>query len=133
KPLHDFEVRGEVYMAKKDFENMNAERELAGEKVFANPRNSTAGTLKMLDPRIVATRPLRVFLYYLAADDLELASHADNLELLKKLGFTVNPNWRSCPDIDEVLAFCDEWGGERDELPYEIDGVVVKVDALRQQ
>lgn len=133
KPLHDFEVRGEVYMAKKDFENMNAERELAGEKVFANPRNSTAGTLKMLDPRIVATRPLRVFLYYLAADDLELASHADNLELLKKLGFTVNPNWRSCADIDEVLAFCDEWEGGRDELPYEIDGVVVKVDALRQQ
>lgn len=133
KLLRNFEVRGEVFMAKKDFEVMNAERELAGEKVFANPRNSTAGTLKMLDSRIVATRPLRIFVYYLAADDAELTNHASNLEILKKLGFTTNPNWRGCDTVDEVLAFCNKWEGERDDLPYEIDGVVVKVDSLIQQ
>lgn len=131
--LRDFEVRGEVYMNKKEFEAMNAERELAGDKVFANPRNSTAGTLKLLDPKIVATRPLGIFLYYLATDDLRLRSHSDNFDLLKKLGFPTNPTWRICENIDEVLAYCDEWELEREGLPYEIDGVVIKVDSLGQQ
>jgi len=131
--LRNFEVRGEVYMAKEDFLAMNAERELAGEKTFANPRNSTAGTLKLLDPRIVAGRPLAIFLYYLATDDLRLRSHADNLNLLKSLGFPTNPHWRRCATIDDVLAYCAEQEAGRYELPYEIDGVVVKVDALRQQ
>jgi DNA ligase (NAD+) len=132
-PLLDFEVRGEVYMAKKDFEEMNAERELAGEKTFANPRNSTAGTLKMLDPRIVATRPLAGFFYYLVSDAVALRSHAENLRMLRELGFQTNPNWRECATIDDVLAFCAEWESRRDELPYEIDGVVIKVDSLAQQ
>lgn len=131
--LTSFEVRGEVFMAKSDFETMNAERELAGEKTFANPRNSTAGTLKMLDSRIVATRPLATFLYYLASDQVELRSHAENLSLLRQLGFPTNPHWRTCATIEDVLAFCREWESRRDELPYEIDGVVVKVDLLRQQ
>jgi DNA ligase (NAD+) len=132
-PLASFEVRGEIFMAKKDFETMNAERELAGEKTFANPRNSTAGTLKMLDPKIVASRPLAGFFYYLAADGAGLRSHAENLGLLRALGFPTNPNWRACATIDDVLGFCEEWEGRRDELPYEIDGVVVKVDVLAQQ
>lgn len=131
--LRSFEARGEVYMAKKDFEAMNAEREMAGEKAFANPRNSTAGTLKMLDSRIVASRPLAAFLYYLASDDVRLEGHAENLELLARLGFPTNPNRRICGTVEEVLAFCDEWEAKRDDLPYEIDGVVVKVDALAQQ
>jgi DNA ligase (NAD+) len=133
KPLTNFEVRGEVFMAKEDFIAMNAERELAGEKTFANPRNSTAGTLKLLDPRIVATRPLATFIYYLASDQIRLRSHAENLRLLKSLGFPTNPEWRECATIDEVLAYCDEQEARRDTLPYEIDGVVVKVNALRQQ
>lgn len=132
-PLENFEVRGEVFMAKRDFEAMNAEREMAGEKTFANPRNSTAGTLKMLDPKIVASRPLACFIYYLAADGIELASHLANLELLEKLGFPTNPYRRGVSTVDEILAFCDEFEQRRDELPYEIDGVVIKVDALRQQ
>ncbi len=132
-PLRNFEVRGEAFMATSDFEAMNAERELAGEKTFANPRNSTAGTLKMLDPRIVASRPLKIFLYYLLSDEVRMESQSENLEVLKELGFPRNPHWRRCADIDEVLAFCDEWERRRDELPFEIDGVVVKVDSLHQQ
>ncbi|MBS1911752.1 MAG: NAD-dependent DNA ligase LigA [Bacteroidetes bacterium] len=131
--ISSFEVRGEVYMAKSDFEAMNAERELAGEKIFANPRNSTAGTLKMLDPKIVARRPLATFLYYLEADDVQLESHAENLKLLHDLGFPTNPHRRICTSAEEVVAFCTEWEEKRDTLPYEIDGVVVKVDSLRQQ
>ncbi len=132
-PLRNFEVRGEVYMAKKDFEAMNAERELSGEKTFANPRNSTAGTLKMLDPKIVASRPLKIFLYYLISDEAELQSQGENLEVLQTLGFPANPHWRRCADVDAVLAFCNEWERRRDDLPYEIDGVVIKVDSIAQQ
>lgn len=132
-PLTSFEVRGEVYMEVKDFEAMNAERDLNGEKTFANPRNSTAGTLKLLDPRTVATRPLKAFLYYLEADDLQLESQSQNLELLSALGFQVNPQRRICATIHDVLAYCAECEQQRDNLPYQIDGVVIKVDALQQQ
>lgn len=131
--LSSFEARGEVYMADADFEAMNAERELAGEKTFANPRNSTAGTLKLLDPKIVAGRPLNVFVYYLYSDAIRLQSHSANLELLKELGFPTNPHWRRCATINDVLEYCAEWERRRGELPYQIDGVVIKVDSLRQQ
>lgn len=131
--LSSFEARGEVYMADADFEAMNAERELAGEKTFANPRNSTAGTLKLLDPKIVAGRPLNVFVYYLYSDAIRLQSHSANLELLKELGFPTNPHWRRCATINDVLEYCTEWERRRSELPYQIDGVVIKVDSLRQQ
>jgi len=133
RTLENFEVRGEVYMAVEDFEAMNAEREMAGEKTFANPRNSTAGTLKLLDPKTVASRPLNVFLYYLVADDLRLERHSTNLDLLARLGFPTNPHRESCATIDDVLAYCDRWEGMRESLPYQIDGVVVKVDSLAQQ
>lgn len=134
-PLLDFEVRGEVYMRSADFLAMNEERERAGEKTFANPRNSTAGTLKLLDPRVVASRPLAVWLYSLAADnpEIKLRSHSHNLQLLEEMGFPVNPLRRACPNADEVIAFCDDVEKQRGALPYQIDGVVIKVDSIAQQ
>ena len=132
-PLRSFEVRGEVFMKVEEFRKMNREREERGEKTFANPRNSTAGSLKMLDPKLVAGRPLDIFLYYLWTDDVRLSSHHENLELLRQLGFQVNPHVQRCRTIDDVLSYWTEWGAERESLPYEIDGVVVKVDSLEQQ
>jgi DNA ligase (NAD+) len=127
------EVRGEIYMTKKDFERMNEERNQAGEKLFVNARNSTSGTLKMQDPKIVAQRKLNMFSYFLRTSDIQLKSHYENLQLLKKLGFVVNENFRVCAAIGDVKLFCDEWAAKRPSLPYDIDGVVVKVDLLRQQ
>lgn len=133
KGLTDFEVRGEVYMEREDFRRMNEERELAGEKTFINPRNSAAGTLKLQDPKIVAMRPLRFVAYYLRAERFELQSHANNLQLLRELGFPVSGHARLCRSLGEVTAYWKEWEDRREELPYDIDGVVVKVDLLRQQ
>ncbi len=129
----DLEVRGEIYMELDQFNKLNEERELNGEKTFANPRNSTAGTIKLLDPKQVARRPLKVFTYYLYSDAEELSTHLNNLELLKELGFRVNENYCLCKSIGEVINYCNEWEDKRDKLPYEIDGVVVKVNLLRQQ
>jgi DNA ligase (NAD+) len=129
----NFEVRGEIYMKKKDFEQMNEERALAGEKLFVNARNSTAGTLKLQDPSIVATRPLSIFTYFLRSPDVQLTSHSENLALLQRLGFVVNKYKRECRTIKDVIAFCDEFSVKRDQLPYDIDGVVVKIDSLEQQ
>ena len=131
--LTDFEVRGEVYMEMDAFNKLNEERELNGEKLFANPRNSSAGTLKLQDPKIVARRPLQIFLYYLFSDNEKLKSQSDNLELLKNLGFRTNNNYKLCKDFSEVIAFCREWENRRSELPYEIDGVVIKVNSFKQQ
>lgn len=133
RAIRNFEVRGEVYMRVEDFRQMNREREARGEKTFANPRNSTAGSLKMLDPRLVAERPLDIFIYYLHADDVRLQGHAESLELLKQLGFRINPNTRVCETIEDVTAFWKEWGAKRESLPYEIDGIVVKVDSFAHQ
>ncbi|WP_140944749.1 NAD-dependent DNA ligase LigA [Candidatus Thermokryptus mobilis] len=129
----NIEVRGEVYMNKVDFERLNEERERLGEKLFANPRNATAGTLKLQDPKLVAQRPLRFFAYYLMAEGVELESHYENLQILKRLGFPVCEHVKLCNNIDEVIEFWRYWEERRDDLPYEIDGVVVKVDSIRQQ
>jgi DNA ligase (NAD+) len=129
----NIEVRGEVYMNKVDFEKLNEERERLGEKIFANPRNATAGTLKLQDPKLVAQRPLRFFAYYLMAEGVELESHYENLQILKQLGFPVCEHVKLCESIDEVIEFWRYWEERRDELPYEIDGIVVKVDSIRQQ
>jgi DNA ligase (NAD+) len=129
----NIEVRGEVYMNKVDFEKLNEERERLGEKIFANPRNATAGTLKLQDPKLVAQRPLRFFAYYLVAEGVELESHYENLQILKRLGFPVCEHVKLCESIDEVIEFWRYWEERRDELPYEIDGIVVKVDSIRQQ
>lgn len=133
KGLEDIEVRGEVFMTREDFQKMNEERELAGEKTFINPRNSAAGTLKLQDPKIVAQRPLKFYAYFLRAEGIKLTSHYENLRLLKELGFPVNEHARLCHTINEVIEYWKEWEERREDLPYDIDGVVVKVDSLRQQ
>ena len=129
----DFEVRGEIYMTKKDFERMNEERERSGEKLFVNARNSTSGTLKLQDPKIVAQRRLSMFTYFLRTENIKLTSHHENLQILKNLGFVVNPNTKLCKTINDVKAFCDEWFVKRASLPYDIDGIVIKVDSVAQQ
>ncbi len=135
KRIHfdDIEVRGEVYMNREDFELLNRERTRLGEKPFANPRNATAGTLKLQDPKLVAERPLNLYCYYLRSNTKELHTQFENLTILKSLGFKVNPNHKLCFSIEEVIDFCKEWEEKRETLPYDIDGVVVKVNDLGQQ
>ncbi len=128
-----FEVRGEVFMPIEGFEKMNSEREANGEKVFANPRNSTAGTLKLQDPQEVAKRPLDIFTYYILGNNLNVKSQMEGLNYLKQLGFKTNPESLLCTNIDEVIEYCHKWESQRDKLPYEIDGVVIKVNLLQQQ
>jgi len=131
--LNDIEVRGEIFMSLKDFENLNREREKNGEKLFANPRNSAAGTLKLQDPKEVARRPLNGFFYNLISPDDDLKSQAENLEILRKLGFRVNSHYRKCSSIEEVINVCREFEKLRDDLDYEIDGAVIKVNSLQHQ
>jgi DNA ligase (NAD+) len=124
-----FEVRGEVIMTRKAFELTNAQREAAGEQKFANPRNAAAGSIRQLDPRIVAERKLDMFIYYLLVNGAELpGEHAQALETLSQMGFKVNPHWRRCPAFDDLLAYIQEWETKRDSLDYEIDGIVIKVN-----
>lgn len=131
--LKDFEVRGEVYMPIEEFEKLNRDRELKGEKLFANPRNSAAGTLKLQDPKIVASRKLSVFLYSLISNDEEFESQEENLKLLKKLGFKVNNQYKVCASIEDVLKICNLFEEKRESLDYEIDGAVIKVNSIKQQ
>ena len=127
------EVRGEVFMRKEDFREMNTRRAAAEEKTFINPRNAAAGTLKLQDPKEVARRPLHFTAYYLHTAGSAGDSHWENLQALKKAGFPVNEAARRCSTIDRVIAFWKEWEAKRDTLPYDIDGVVIKVDSLRHQ
>lgn len=131
--LQTIEVRGEAFMHKKEFEKMNNQRLVLREKVFINPRNATSGTLKMQDPKLVAGRPIRFFAYALFAEKAVQTSHFENLKLLRNAGFPVNDESRLCKTIDEVIAFWKTWETKRDSLPYDIDGIVVKVDSLRHQ
>ena len=127
-----FEVRGEVIMSRKAFEQTNAQREAAGEPKFANPRNSAAGSIRQLDPRIVAERKLDMFVYYLQVHGVELkGEHAHALETLSQMGFKVNPHWKRCPAFGDLLAYIQEWESKRDSLDYEIDGIVIKVNDTR--
>jgi len=128
-----FKVRGEIFMALKDFQKLNDERRTNGEKTFANPRNSSAGTLKLQNPKEVSKRPLDIFTYYILSDELQITSQNESLQLLKKLGFKINPNYELCKSIDEVIDYCRKWEKNRDTLPYEIDGVVIKVNSFSQQ
>ncbi|NQV83986.1 MAG: NAD-dependent DNA ligase LigA [Rhodospirillales bacterium] len=128
----DFEIRGEVYMNIRDFQTLNDRREAAGENRFANPRNSTAGSLKLLNPQEVSKRPLRAFFYDLRGVDDSL-SHSQRLELLEKAGIPVNPERKVCENIEQVWDFCREWHEKRNSLPYEIDGVVLKIDSIAQR
>ncbi|HLF20212.1 MAG TPA: NAD-dependent DNA ligase LigA [Bacteroidota bacterium] len=133
KKLANVEVRGEVYMNRDDFRRMNEERELAGEKTFVNPRNSASGTLKLQDPKTVAQRPLNFVAYNLRAENGDSLSHLDNLAVLKNLGFPVSSHALVCRNVADVIEYWKEWERRREELPYDIDGIVVKVDSLRQQ
>ncbi len=129
----DIEVRGEIFMKLEDFINLNKEREEQGEKLFANPRNSSAGTLKLQDPRMVAKRPLNVFIYTLISLDENYESQYENLQILKKLGFNVNPEFKLCKNIDAVIEACSKLEEKRNSLEYEVDGAVIKVNSLRHQ
>jgi DNA ligase (NAD+) len=129
-----FEVRGETVMNWKAFERLNAEREERGLSRFANPRNAAAGSLRVLEPQITASRRLDCYTYFLLTGGRPaFDSHWEALEELARMGFKVNPQRKLCPNIAEVLKFCALWEARRDELPYEIDGVVVKVDSVAQQ
>lgn len=125
-------VRGEVFIPRGAFRKLNEEREAAGEELYANPRNTTAGTIRMLDSRNTARRPLDIACYEwvqpAGGDAGERPSHGASLAALADFGLPVNASWRRCQDLDEVVAFCDEWQEKRGELDFEIDGVVVKVD-----
>ena len=128
------EVRGEVYMEKEDFKRLNREREEKGEPPFANPRNAAAGSLRQLDPNITARRPLKAFFYALGrAEGITIRSQEELLTTLSKLGLPVNPLWRRCESPEEAIAFYHELLERRDELPYEADGVVVKVNDFSQR
>lgn len=127
------EVRGEVYMTTPELARINEEREFAGLEPFRNPRNTTAGTLKLLDPKQVARRRLRAFFYDVVEGAGALSTHQAILEYLAQIGLPVNPNRAFCRNIDEVWAFCNTWQDKRHELDYEIDGIVIKVDNLEQR
>jgi len=126
----EFEVRGEVVFNHKSFERLNEDRAATGLPVFANPRNTAAGSLRVLDPAITASRKLDYFAYFLIPPP---PSQSASLKQLTSMGFKVNPNWRVCKGIEALVAFCTEWESKRDDLPYEIDGVVAKVDLADQQ
>lgn len=133
KAFDDIVVRGEAYMSREGFAALNRQRAAAEEKTFINPRNAAAGTLKLQDPSIVAERPIQCFMYALYAPGARLRTHSENLEHLRTFGFPVNPHARRCTSVDDIIAFWQHWEEHRDELPYDIDGVVIKVDALAQQ
>lgn len=126
------EVRGEVYLELDDFAALNRSREEQGLETYANPRNTTAGTLKLLDPKLVAARRLRIFVYGVVGTD-EWATHSAAMDELRGLGFPVNEHRAVLATPDEVLAFIEGWKDRRHELPYETDGMVVKVDARAAQ
>ncbi len=128
----DVEVRGEIYMPKSSFEKLNEESLKNGEKLFANPRNAAAGSLRQLDSTITAKRDLSMFTYtaIIEKSDCKPKTHWDSLQYIKKLGFKTNPNIRLVDDIEGAIAFCEEWKTKRFDLDYATDGVVIKVNRL---
>jgi DNA ligase (NAD+) len=129
-----FEVRGETVMSRRAFEHLNAERDEKGLSRFANPRNAAAGSLRVLEPQVTAARRLEYYTYFLLVDGAPARdSHWESLSALQQMGFKVNPHSRICHTIDEVFALCNSWEAKREDLPYEIDGVVVKIDSVAQQ
>ncbi len=123
------EVRGEVYMPKEAFEKLNEEKEAAGEEPFANPRNAAAGSLKLLDPRLSAKRKLDIAIHSLGqVEGISFPTHFEFLERTGTLGLKANQGYRLCRGIEDVMSYCDQWEDKRDTLPYEIDGMVIKVN-----
>jgi len=129
-----FEVRGEILMTRKAFEAMNRQQEQTGGKIFVNPRNAAAGAVRVLDPSITASRNLDFFAYYLFVDGrVPYAKHSDSLETLKQLRFRASSDWKLCSGIEKVIEYCTDWDEKREKLPYEIDGVVIKVNSTGLQ
>jgi DNA ligase (NAD+) len=130
----DIEVRGEIYMSKKSFDTINDERRKRGEAEFANPRNAAAGSVRQLDSSVAASRNLDCIIYHLPNPlDYNINYHYDALTYMKELGFNVSPNNHRVNGISELLAYIDEWTMNRNNLPYEIDGIVIKLDSLDEQ
>lgn len=134
KEKRKIEVRGEAYMPHKSFLSLNKQREEEGLELFANPRNAAAGSLRQLDPKIAASRNLDIFLYGIGEWEADpVTSHSERLTQLKELGFRTNPEWKKCDSVEEILEYVEYWTAERPNLPYEIDGIVIKVDDLQTQ
>lgn len=130
----DIEVRGEIYMSKKSFNQLNEKRKLTNQELLANPRNAAAGSVRQLDSKVAASRNLDCFIYHLPnPEDYNIKTHYEALEFMKSLGFNVNPNIELVENVDEVLKYIDKWTKKRDELPYEIDGIVIKTNDIKQQ
>ena len=129
----DVEVRGEIYLPFESFRAINREREENGESLFANPRNAAAGSIRLLDPRVVAARNLSAFLYYLFTNGREEPTQWGALQKLKQSGFKINPHSRLCKTLASVLAYYREWTDKRDSLDYDADGIVIKVNSAAQR
>ncbi|CCO09246.1 NAD-dependent DNA ligase LigA [Desulforamulus hydrothermalis] len=128
------EVRGEAYMPKDSFSRLNEARQEAGEPLFANPRNAAAGSLRQLDPAVTAARQLSIYMYAIGhLEGRQISSHAAGLTWLRQLGLRVNEHYRVCRDIEQVIDYCAKWQEKRFQLPYAIDGLVIKVNSLDQQ
>ncbi|MBQ8157685.1 MAG: NAD-dependent DNA ligase LigA [Prevotella sp.] len=130
---HEFEIRGEILMPWAVFERLNKEREAAEEPLFANPRNAASGTLKSLDTRVVAQRQLDAYLYYLLGEDIPGDGHFENLEIARSWGFKISEGMKKVRTVEEILDFIAYWDKERKNLPVATDGIVLKVNSLRQQ
>jgi len=129
-----FEVRGEIMMTRESFETLNRQQERIGGKIFVNARNSAAGSIRVLDPSITAQRKLDFFAYYLFVDGkFPYPRHSESLEALKNLHFRASSDWKLCDGIDAVIDYCTSWDAKREKLPYEIDGVVIKVNSIGLQ
>lgn len=128
------EVYGEVYIRKSDFKKLNEERIKKGESLFANPRNASAGSVRQLDPRITTQRHLDTFIYRATfPEGNEFNTHIEVLNYLKKIGFKVNPHIKLCQDIEELISYCQSWIEKKEDLDYEIDGMVIKVNSLKSR
>ena len=130
--LKNIEVRGEVYMSIKGFKKYNIQQEQKKGVVFANPRNAAAGSLRQLDPRIVAERPLDIFIYFLSYFDSKIETHEKSLIVLKNAGFRINPLWKKVSDIEDAIKYCKKLEEMRDKVDYEMDGAVIKVNSFAQ-
>jgi DNA ligase (NAD+) len=128
-----FEVRGEIFLPREVFKQINKEREDIGEETYANARNTASGTVKMQDSTEVAKRKLDCFLYYLLGDNLKIKTHEEGIKKLESWGFNVSPTYKKCKNIAEVLEYISHWDKKRKDLPLETDGVVIKVNSLAQQ
>ena len=129
----EFEIRGEVLMPWQSFERLNAERQEAGEDLFANPRNAASGTLKSKDPKVVSRRGLDAYLYYLLGEDITATGHYENMESARSWGFQVSRDMKLCNTLDELWEYINYWDVHRKELPVATDGIVIKVNSLAQQ